>query len=147
MNETKTLLGQIWIQDDKLLQEQTLITTSGISDNVVVLIDDIWNDLLSNSGTYKSKGSYFYWEEKVTSIEDDDIEVDTKIECPKPRYEDIEKLKNNYDPETGSISGEYSGDYALYWAKKAYETELTYENEMAVQRKEVIFFILMPPKF
>ena len=49
---SKTIKGQAWIMGNKLLQDQTLILSNGeTSNNTVALVEDIWKDLTSDSGT------------------------------------------------------------------------------------------------
>ena len=43
MSESRIVKGQAWIQGDKLVQEQILITPGSVSStNVVALIENIW---------------------------------------------------------------------------------------------------------
>lgn len=139
-NNTKTILGDAYItkSDSKgtesLVQAQTLITQINgkivMTDNIVTLIDDIWNnDLLTDSGTYKTNGKgYFYWEVDKTDIENDDITVKEKINCPAP-------LEKYYDQ---LVDGKFSGDYATYWKTKIETARSNYEKEAAILKKEVI---------
>lgn len=128
-DETKTILGQAWISGDSLVQDQILVTTNGMSENTVVILQDIWSDLTSNNGTYKTNDKgYFYWEVNMTSMEDDDITVKVNIECPKPKPG---LFQEPYDPES------VDGKYAKYWVGKMKIAQENYNNEYAIQRKEV----------
>ena len=85
----KIIKGQAMIIGDSLVQNQTLISSSGVSENIVPLIKNIWEDLLKADGAheYKSnlKKTYFYWEYKMTDSEDDTTEITRMIECPRPK--------------------------------------------------------------
>ena len=130
--ESKTIKGQAWIQGNSLVQDQILITTGGqTSENVIVLIENIWDDLKSDSGTYKTNDKgYFYWEYEMTDSEDDDVTVTVKIECPKPK-EGL--FTEPYDPDS------YNGKYAKYWVEKFKTAAENYEYKAAIQKKEIVF--------
>lgn len=132
MSESKTIKGNAWINKDTLYQEQILVIPGkDCITNVVVLIENIWDDLLSDSGTYKTNGKgYFYWEYEMTDTENDDIDVTIKLECPRPK-EGILKEPYNPDSETGK--------YAKYWAGKYKTAQENYEDKAAIQRKEITF--------
>lgn len=132
MSETKTIKGDVWIQGNSLVQEQILVVAGKDSySNVVTLIEDIWQDLLSDSGTFKSNGkNYFYWEYYMTDTENDDTEVKINYECPRPKEGLFEKP---YDPD------EYDSEYAKYWVGKLKTAEENYENCAAIQKKEIVF--------
>lgn len=124
----KLIKGQAWVSNGKLVQDQIAIFPGGKStSNVVVLIEDIWADLLT-TGTYKTNGKgYFYWEVETTNIGDDDLEEIVFIECPRPRDEDFEKLESA------------TGEWAEYWSKR-YKTALeNAEKYLAIQKKEIVF--------
>lgn len=132
-NETKIIKGQAWISGDSLVQDQILITSDGkSSENTIVLIADIWSDLTAASGNqYKTNNKgYFYWETEMTSLEDDDAMVTINVECPKPKPG---LFQEPYDPESVDSS------YAKYWVQKMKTAQENYENEYAIQRKEVVF--------
>ena len=131
MSESRIVKGQAWIQGDKLVQEQILITPGSVSStNVVALIENIWEDLIG-TGTYKTNGrGYFYWEYKMTDTEDDNVEMVVKFECPKPK-EGL--FQEPYD--TSKCSGEYS----KYWVGRLKTAVDNFELKSTVQRKEVIF--------
>ena len=132
---SKTIKGQAWIMGNKLLQDQTLILSNGeTSNNTVALVEDIWKDLTSDSGTYKYNGkSYFYWTYKMTSMEDDNTEVEVMIECPRPK--DGLWGDGPFDKELATAKG----DWAKYWLKKfktAYDNAV---NSQTIQPKEILF--------
>jgi hypothetical protein len=156
--------GQAWIVDDKLVQDQVTFSDSDPSINgtssVVVLIEDIWDDLFSSSGTYHSNGKgYFYWEYQMTDTTSDTGDLVTiNFECPKLTYEKAkEKLIPGAtpeardkkeaeliaskgfpfdDPRKASLGmGEYV-DYYITKFIEAYENSLKYGN---IQRTEVTF--------
>lgn len=130
---TKTIKGQAWISGNSLLQDQTIISTTGaVSSNVVALIDNIWEDLTSSNGTFKSndKKTYFYWEYKMTDSFDDTVEVTVKIECPRPKNG---LFTEPYDPSVGK------NDWEKYWLSKfkvAYDNAAKYYT---IQPKEIVF--------
>lgn len=131
MSESRIVKGQAWIQGDKLVQEQILITPGSVSStNVVALIENIWEDLIG-TGTYKTNGrGYFYWEYKMTDTEDDNVEMVVKFECPKPK-EGL--FQEPYDPS------KCSGEYSKYWVGRLKTVVDNFELKSTVQRKEVIF--------
>ena len=131
MSESRIVKGQAWIQGDKLVQEQILITPGSVSStNVVALIENIWEDLIG-TGTYKTNGrGYFYWEYKITDTEDDNVEMVVKFECPKPK-EGL--FQEPYDPS------KCSGEYSKYWVGRLKTAVDNFELKSTVQRKEVIF--------
>lgn len=131
MSESRIVKGQAWIQGDKLVQEQILITPGSVSStNVVALIENIWEDLIG-AGTYKTNGrGYFYWEYKMTDTEDDNVEMVVKFECPKPK-EGL--FQEPYDPS------KCSGEYSKYWVGRLKTAVDNFELKSTVQRKEVIF--------
>lgn len=132
MADFKTIKGQAWIDGKSLVQEQIMIIPgrSAVT-NTIVLVQDIWEDLTSASGTYKSneKKNYFYWEYKVTDSENDEVELDIKFECPRPK---AGIFKEPYDPDS------VEGDYAKYWVSKMKEASENYEKSYAIQRKEIL---------
>jgi hypothetical protein len=131
MADYKVIKGQAWIDGKSLVQEQIMIIPgkSAIT-NTIVLVEDIWEDLKSASGTYKTKDNkYFYWEYKMTDSENDDVEIDVKYECPKPK---IGVFPEPYDPET------VEGEYAKYWVGRMKEASENYEKAYAIQRKEIL---------
>ena len=103
MGETKLIKGQAWIQGNSLVQEQLLIIpgSTAIAENVVVLIEDIWDNLMQEAGNneygYKTNGKkYFYWETKQTSIEDD------SVEARKSMLDAYPELRNMYNENDGN---------------------------------------------
>ena len=130
--DSKIIKGQAWIQGDSLVQEQILIVpNSAATRNVVVLIDNIWEDLTSDEGTYKYNGkNYFYWEYKMTDTEDDDSEITIKFECPRPKSG---LFTEPYDPE------KVNGKYSKYWVSKLEQATNNFEYKAAIQKKEIVF--------
>lgn len=129
----KIIKGQAWISGDSLVQDQILLTDTGkSSENTVELIANIWDDLTKASGNeYKTNNKgYFFWEVEMTSMEDDDVTVKVNIECPKPKPG---LFQEPYDPDSVDSS------YAKYWVAKMKTAQENYENEYAIQRKEVVF--------
>ena len=135
MSESKTIKGHAWIEGDSLVQEQTLIVPGSLTGSTtgnVVLIADIWDDLMSSSGTYKfnSKKDYFFWEVEQTSIDDDSTTVIVRYDCPRPKEGLFEEP---YDPES------VSGEWAKYWVTKFKTASENYEYKAAIQKKEIVF--------
>ena len=131
MADYKIIKGQAWIVNDSLVQDQImLIPGKAAISNTVALVDNIWDDLTSASGTYiQGKPGYFYWEYEMTDTEDDEVTRTVHFECPRPKYGLFEEP---YDPEL------VEGDYAKYWVAKMKETAENYEKAYAIQRKEII---------
>lgn len=136
---TKTIKGQAWLEGDALMQEQILIV-SGSQDssyNTVALIEDVWEDLMSDDGTYKCNGKkdYFYWEVEMTDSENEDNTITVKFECPKPKEELF------IDEDTGELidEGDIEGDYAEYWYAKIKQAKENFEKSATIQREEVTF--------
>ena len=141
MSDTKTIKGQAWISGDSLVQDIITMTANGLSvtstESTETLISNIWDDLTDQNPSdqyhYKTNGKgYFYWETMMTSMEDDDIEVKVNIECPKPKPT---LFPEPYNPEDYTDEKKYS----KYWVTKLKTAQENYENEYAIQRKEVIF--------
>lgn len=130
--DSKTIKGEVWIQGSSLVQEQILLVPgSASSTNVISLIDDIWADLETGGGTYKTNGKgYFWWEVKMTDTETEDSEVTVKFECPKPK-EGL--FSEPYDPDKAD------GEYAKYWVGRLKTATENYEYKAAIQKKEVVF--------
>ena len=132
MSETKMIKGQAWISGKSLVQDQVMVVPGVDSfSNTICLIEDIWEDLTSASGQYKTNGhGYFYWEYKQTSMENPDVEVTIFFECPKPK-EGL--FKPPYDPD------EVEGDYAKYWVARYKTADENYNYNYAIQKKEIVF--------
>lgn len=130
--ESKTLKGQAWIEGDSLVQEQVLVIPGqATTTSVITVIDNIWEDLKSDAGKWKTNDrGYFYWEYKQTDISNDDIEVTVKLECPRPKDDTF-----NYPFNPDKVNGKW----AKYWVGKLKLATENYENSYTVQRKEVTF--------
>lgn len=128
---SKTIKGQAWIQGDSLVQEQILIAPGlASSTNVISLIPDIWADLTSGAGKYKTNGKgYFWWEIKVTDM-NEDSEVTIKYECPRP--------KEGLYLEPYDLS-KADGEYSKYWIGRLKAAVANYEASSAIQKKEIVF--------
>lgn len=126
----KVIKGQAWISGDSLIQEQITFTPGKQpTSETVKLIENIWDDLTSDKGTYKSnaKKTYFYWEVEQSDIDDGTVKV--MIECPKPK-------DGLFTPP---FNEKVKGDWATYWIGKF---KTTYDNFQAcstIQPKEVVF--------
>ena len=131
-NETTLIKGQAWISGNSLVQDQIMVVPGVDSfSNTIVLIDNIWEDLTSASGQYKTNNKgYFYWEYKQTMIDNPDVEITVNFECPKPKAGLFEPP---YDPE------QVEGEYAKYWVSRLKTAEENYNKSIAIQKKEIIF--------
>lgn len=152
MDENKIIKGQAWISaTGSLLQDQICIYPDGRStSNVVALIPDVWENLFTGGGNNQedvdyiwtnNKGFYF-WKVKTTDIGDDSIEVDVFIQCPKPRYEDIDRLlSTEISPRTVEINGSSVEEipWVTYWAERYRTTLKNAEDKLAIQKKEIVF--------
>lgn len=153
MSNTVTIKGQPWIYENtQILQDQTLITTNGTSENTVVLLEDIWDDLLSNNGTWKqgTRPGYFYWEFKQTNMDNSlqldgtYVEINIKVECPRPKPD----LLNSFFPagtspkdwgDDATIDTVFESDWARYWAKEFRDADANYFKTGSLQKKVVSF--------
>lgn len=141
MNETQMIKGQAWIHNEvdsngnlvksSLVQDQIMVVPGVDSfSNTICLIDDIWEDLTSASGQYKTNGKgYFYWEYKQTTVDNPDVEITVNFECPRPK-ENL--FTEPYDPE------QVEGDYAKYWVARLKAAQENSKN-ITIQKKEIIF--------
>lgn len=130
----KIIKGQAIIINDSLVQNQTLILPNGaVSENMVPIIGNIWEDLLKADGSheYKTnlKKTYFYWEYKMTDSEDDSAEVSVMIECPRPK-EGL--FQEPYEPD------EARGEYEKFWLKKYKAAADNAKNSFTIQPKEIV---------
>lgn len=131
--DSKVIKGQAYIVGDSLVQDQTLFLASGaVSENQIVLISNIWDDLKSDKGTYKynDKKTYFYWEYKQTDPTNDDLEITVKIECPSPKEGLFDPPYTQYKPV---------GEWENYWIPRLTKIAERYEHEYALQKKEITF--------
>ena len=122
MSVSKTLLGQAWLTTSdnatkiSLVQEQTLILDNGnLANNVVVLIDDVYDNLMNGSEEYPVKTNatkkYFFWEVKVTDTADDSREVTIRVECPKP-------LSNTFEEPYVYDENIHKTEWAKFWVER-----------------------------
>lgn len=152
MSDTKTILGQPWINKDggkdRLVQEQITFTVGAkdATTETIVLIEDIWDNLTgedSGEYQYKSNGKgYFYWEIDMTDMENDDATVKVKIECPKPKeglFMDYQTGELVEDSEINGGDLEDDSIYSVYWFKKFKQAKENADKYLAIQRKEVTF--------
>lgn len=130
MTTTKTIYGQAFISGNSLLQDVILLTDSTQSENTIEIIKDIWEDLKSTSGKSKTnKKGYWYWEIDATDMEDTDVTVKVKFECPKP---DPSVFDNDLEDKTGD------SDWTKFWKEKMRQTrDSLYNSTNGLQQKEV----------
>ena len=130
MAKAITVYGQAFISGDSLVQDQLLLTEKTQSENTIVLISDIWKDLLSSSGKWKAgKNGYFYWEVEMTDTEDTDKKVKVKVSCPKP---DPSLFEYDFEESKGD------SEWTAYWKKKMKTVEdSVYNSTNAIQPKEI----------
>lgn len=129
MSDSKTIKGQPYLLGKTLYQEQILLSPGIASTSqTIALINDIWEDLITGPGTFKTNGrGYFYWEVQMTDMENDEAEVTIKFECPRPIPIEYSKLE------------ESDTEYGKYWAEKLKTAVDNYEYEAAIQQKEIVF--------
>ena len=125
-----TIYGQAFISDDSLVQDQILITDKTQSENTIVIIPDIWEDLMNPSGTWKAgKNGYFYWEVEMTDTEDTSKKTKVKVTCPKP-----EPSLFDYNFEVSDSDS----DWTAYWKGKMKDVEDSiYNSKNAIQPTEI----------
>ena len=132
--QTKSIYGQAYIMGESLVQDIIFLVTNGKttsrSENTVIVIENIWEDLLSSSGKAKEgRPGYWYWEVDMTDIEDPDTTVKMKINCPKPGPEVFDY---NYEPS------ENDSEWAAYWKEKMLEAiNSPYNSTNAITPAEV----------
>lgn len=126
---TKTIKGSVWVSGNQLVQNQTLVTPNGMGENTVVLINDIWEDLLSSESTAKRERNYWYWEVQQTNLEDEEVTV--RFECPKPK----DGLLDQYGLDPNNAVS----DWAKYWVGKYKEVSDRYADSCTIQPKSVVF--------
>lgn len=122
----KDIKGQAWLSGDTLLQTITTFEEDGsVTEHNNVLVEDIWVDLLSDSGTYKVNETkrFFYWEYMMTDSENDDLEVKILFSCPTP--------KPDLDLEEGS------GEWVEYWKKRIETYKSNFEKRSTIQPQTV----------
>lgn len=126
----KEIYGQAFISGKSLVQDIILFVDDKQSENTVVLIEDIWEDLKSPAGTFKTNNKgYWYWEYQMTNTEDTEKTVKVLFECPKPSPEIFD---NNFDEEPGD------SEWAKYWKGKMKATrDSLYNSTNGLQQKEI----------
>lgn len=133
--QTKTLYGQAYIMNSSLVQDQIFLVTNGKnvsrSENTVIIIENIWEDLKDKNGSAKKgRPGYWYWEVDMTDIEDPEVTAKVHINCPKPGPEVFD---NDF-----SVSSSDS-EWASYWKSKMQEVlDSPYNSINALTPKEVI---------
>lgn len=129
---SKTLYGNVWVNAGKSLVQDVIVVLPGgqMLDNTVILIDDIWEDLLSSGGKWKTNGKgYFYWVISHTDIGNDDLTIEVSYQCPEPNLIANPLLHDKI------IKG--NGDWATYWKERIEKVEKNYEEKYAIQRKSI----------
>lgn len=133
--QTKSIYGQAYIMGESLVQDIIFLVTDGKttsrSENTVIVIENIWEDLLSNSGQAKEgRPGYWYWEVDMTDIEDPDTTVKMRINCPKPGPE---VFNNDFEIKSGD------SNWAKYWKGKIQEVlDSPFNSTNAITPEEVI---------
>ena len=142
MSDNNVIKGQAWISGNKLLQDQIIDINGVLTENTVVLIPDIWENLFKGGGNgfdvKSNKKGYFYWEVEVTPVDNDNIGLLNEkmfIECPSPREDQFDKLNEVQVSEGEDVSE----NWAKYWKKRFDTTMENAEKKMTIQRKEVVF--------
>lgn len=130
MANTKIIKGQVWVSGNSLIQDQTLIGPNGAtSNNTVALIDNIWEDLLSENGTVQRDKNFWYWTATQTNLDDEDIEI--RVEAPRPK----DGLLDQYNGDPNQAHS----DWAKYWINKFNEVAERYQQSYTIQPKEIVF--------
>ena len=136
--QTRTIKGQPLVVGNSLVQDQILlVTTDGktvrSATGQYVILENIWDDLCSASGTWKRRKNHFYWLVERSETTDDngsDSTIKQAVDCPKPAPElfDFDFTEKPGDSE-----------WTKYWKEKFRETENSpYNSVNATYRKEVI---------
>lgn len=128
---TKTVYGQAFISGDSLVQDVILLSDKTQSENTLEIIPNIWEDLQSKSGQYKTNNKgYWYWEVSMTDMENPDVNVKVKVPCPKP---DPSLFDFDFEEK------ETDSDWTKYWKGKMKSTfESPYNSTNGLQSKEII---------
>ena len=133
--QTKTIYGQAYIINNSLVQDQILLVTDGKvisrSENTVIIIEDIWEDLKDKNGSArKGRPGYWYWEVDMTDIDDPEVTAKVFIGCPKPGPEVFD---NDF-----TISPDDS-EWSSYWKGKMQEVlDSPYNSTNAISPEEVV---------
>ncbi len=157
--------GQPWISDNKLLQEVVIFKPGTDAETTVeVLINNIWDNLLdavvgkieppvgteqtagssdpSVSGYYQSISNpkFFFWKVRQTPVDESGSDFYMAFPCPEPDdkvFANPDPTKpTEYDP---TKYDENTQPWPFYWVTKMKEAEENYENEIAIQKKEITF--------
>lgn len=110
---SNVIKGRAYItSDDSLVQEQlTADENYKITEELVVLINNIWDNLIWGTETYEVHtgldGNFFYWTYTMTMLNGEEAEM--FLDCPAPKTELFEYPYNEED---------YTTDYAKFWVKK-----------------------------
>lgn len=131
--ESKTILNFPFIDQNKLVQDQILlVNVNGQVQQTqanVVLIENIWDDLLEGSSVKHAKKDSWYWEYEITDMEDTDKTVKVHVEAPIPGPE---VFGFNFEEGSGD------SDWAAYWKAKMKAVEDSpYNNQNALKSKEI----------
>ena len=130
MATTKTIYGQAFISGDSLVQDVVFFVNDTQSESTVEVVKNIWEDLTSLTGKYKTnKKGFFYWEGEMTDIEDTDKKIKVKVECPKPdpKFFDYDFTEKPDD-----------SDWTKYWKNKMKSVQdVIYNSTNGLQQKEV----------
>lgn len=137
MMTTKTIKGQPYLDGNSLTQEYILFysydsgKTSEVSQGQVVIIEDIWEDLKSLTGTSKTNGrGYFYWEVEITDHETDS-DITIYFNCPIPT---IETFSDNL-----VINNSTDSDWTKYWKAKIATSQTNYAYKSSISPREIVF--------
>lgn len=114
----KIVYAQPYINGKSLVQDQILMVQMpkgyvSSSENKVVLISNIWEDLQKTNGTYivkQAKGDTWFWDDDKLVVTDTETEknIKFKVQVPIPNKTIFESLDK--DPK--------DTDWANYWKNK-----------------------------
>ncbi len=134
--KTRTIYGQAYIVGTALVQDLIFLSTLDgkyidRSESTVIVINNIWDDLKDKNGTSKmGRPGYWYWEVNMSEIDDPDITIKVKVECPKPGPEIFDN-----DLEDKSTDS----DWTLYWKDKMRKIlDSPYNSKNAMSPEEII---------
>lgn len=144
---TRIVYGQAFVSGDSLVQDQLLMVqmpngSASTSENHVVLIPNIWEDLKKATGTYivkQVKDEFWYWDDEKLVMTDMETEKPTKIKVQIPRP----SLDIFRDPKTNALDLEEKdgdSDWVKFWKERlSKHVNSPYNSINAISPVEVTF--------
>lgn len=144
---TRIVYGQAFVSGNSLVQEQLLMIqmpngSATTSENHVVLIPNIWEDLKKSTETYnvkQVKDEFWYWDDDKLVMTDMETEksVKVKVQIPRPSL-DIFR-----DPETNALdlkAKDEDSDWVKFWKERlSKHVNSLYNSINAISPVEVTF--------